>query len=270
MNTNTLPAFGLGTFRLKDQVVIDSVKTGLELGYRLVDTAQIYGNEAEVGQAIAESGVPRDDIFITTKIWTSNYAKDKLVPSLKESLQKLRTDRVDLTLIHWPSPKNEVPVAEFMGALMDAKAQGLTTRIGISNFNIALMQEAIAAVGAENIATNQIELSPILQNRKVVDFARSQGIHITSYMTLAYGKALKDPVIEAIAQAHSATPAQVVLAWAMQLGYAVIPSSTKRENLANNLLAQQLALSDADMAQIAALDRNERLTSPEGLAPVWD
>ncbi len=270
MNTTTIPAFGLGTFRLKDQVVIDSVKTGLELGYRLVDTAQIYGNEAEVGQAIAESGVPRDDLFITTKIWTANYAKDKLVPSLKDSLAKLRTDHVDLTLIHWPSPNNEVPVAEFMGALRDARTQGLTTRIGISNFNIALMKEAIAAVGAENIATNQIELSPFLQNRKVVDFARSQGIHITSYMTLAYGKALKDPVIEATAKAHRATPAQVVLAWAMQLGYAVIPSSTKRENLASNLLAQQLTLSDADMAQIAALDRNERLTSPEGLAPAWD
>ena len=270
MNTNTIPAFGLGTFRLKDQVVIDSVTTGLELGYRLVDTAQIYGNESEVGQAIAESGVPRDDIFITTKIWTSNYAKDKLVPSLRESLAKLRASHVDLTLIHWPSPKNEVPVAEFMGALADAKAQGLTTKIGVSNFNIALMKEAIAAVGAEAIATNQIELSPFLQNRKLVDFAKSQGIHITSYMTLAYGKALKDPVIEAIAKARRATPAQVVLAWAMQLGYAVIPSSTKRENLASNLLAQQLTLSDADMARIAALDRNERLTSPEGLAPAWD
>ncbi|MGJ7484624.1 2,5-didehydrogluconate reductase DkgB [Variovorax sp. LT2P21] len=270
MHTNTIPAFGLGTFRLKDQVVIDSVRTGLELGYRLVDTAQIYGNEAEVGQAVAESGVPRDELFITTKIWTANYAKDKLVPSLKDSLQKLRTTQVDLTLIHWPSPKNEVPVAEFMGAMMDAKAQGLTKRIGISNFNIALMKEAIAAVGAENIATNQIELSPFLQNGKVVDFAKSQGIHITSYMTLAYGKALKDPVIDAIAKAHNATPAQVVLAWAMQLGYAVIPSSTKRENLASNLLAQQLKLGDADMARIAALDRNERLTSPEGLAPAWD
>lgn len=270
MNTNTIPAFGLGTFRLKDQVVIDSVTTGLELGYRLIDTAQIYGNEAEVGQAIAESGVPRDDLFVTTKIWTSNYAKDKLVPSLKESLAKLRLDHVDLTLIHWPSPKNAVPVAEFMGALADARAQGLTTKIGISNFNIALMKEAIAVVGAENIATNQIELSPFLQNRKLVDFAKAQGIHITSYMTLAYGKALKDPVIEAIAKAHRATPAQVVLAWAMQLGYAVIPSSTKRENLASNLLAQQLTLSDADMAQIAALDRNERLTSPDGLAPAWD
>lgn len=267
---NTIPAFGLGTFRLKDQVVIDSVKTGLELGYRAIDTAQIYGNEAEVGQAIAESGVARQDLFITTKIWTDNYAKDKLLPSLKDSLAKLRTDQVDLTLIHWPSPGNAVPVAEFMGALAEAKAQGLTKHIGVSNFNIALMKEAIAAVGAEAIATNQIELSPFLQNRKAVDFAQSQGIHITSYMTLAYGKALQDPVIGAIAQAHDATPAQVILAWAMQLGYAVIPSSTKRENLASNLLAQQLQLSAADMAQIAALERNDRLVSPAGLAPAWD
>ena len=270
MNTNTIPAFGLGTFRLKDQVVIDSVKTGLELGYRLVDTAQIYGNEAEVGQAIAESGVPRSELFITTKIWTAHYGKDQLIPSLKDSLAKLRTDHVDLTLIHWPSPNNAVPVAEFMGALAEAKAQGLTRQIGVSNFNIALMKEAIAAVGAEHIATNQIELSPFLQNRKVVDFAKSQGIHITSYMTLAYGKALKDPVIEAIAAAHGATTAQVVLAWAMQLGYAVIPSSTKRANLQSNMKAQTLKLSDAEMAQIAALERNERLTSPDGLAPAWD
>ena len=271
MSTHTpIPAFGLGTFRLKDQVVIDSVKTGLELGYRAIDTAQIYGNEAEVGQAIAESGVARQDLFITTKIWTDNYAKDKLVPSLKDSLAKLRTDQVDLTLIHWPSPGNAVPVAEFMAALAEAKAQGLTKHIGVSNFNIALMKEAIAAVGADAIATNQIELSPFLQNRKAVDFAKSQGIHITSYMTLAYGKALQDPVIGAIAQAHDATPAQVILAWAMQLGYAVIPSSTKRENLASNLLAQQLRLSDADMAQIAALERNGRLVDPDGLAPAWD
>lgn len=270
MNTNTIPAFGLGTFRLQDQVVIDSVKTGLELGYRLIDTAQIYGNEAEVGQAIAESDVPRDQLFITTKIWTANYAKDALIPSLKDSLAKLRTDHVDLTLIHWPSPKNAVPVAEFMAALADAKAQGLTKQIGVSNFNVALMKEAIAAMGADAIATNQIELHPYLQNRTVADFAKSQGIRITSYMTLAYGKVLRDPVIEAIAAAHGATTAQVVLAWAMQLGYAVIPSSTKRANLEGNLKAQALKLSEDQMAQIAALDRGERLTSPEGLAPAWD
>jgi len=270
MNTNTMTPLGLGTFRLTDQVVIDSVKNGLELGYRLIDTAQIYGNEKEVGQAIAESGVARDRLFITTKIWIENLAKGKLGASLKDSLTKLRTDHVDLTLIHWPSPGGAVPVAEYMGALAEAKAQGLTTRIGVSNFNIALMKEAIAAVGATEIATNQIELHPFLQNRKVVEFAKSQGIHVTSYMTLAYGKALRDPVIQSIAVAHHATPAQVVLAWAMQLGYAVIPSSTKRENLASNLLAAQLHLSENDMARIAALDRGERLTSPDGLAPAWD
>lgn len=270
MNTAPLPAFGLGTFRLQGQVVIDSVKTGLALGYRLIDTAQIYGNEAEIGQAIAESGVPRDALFLTTKIWTANYRREQLVPSLKDSLARLRTDHVDLTLIHWPSPGQEVPVAEFMGALAEAKAQGLTKRIGVSNFNIALMKEAIAAVGAEAIATHQIELSPFLQNRKVADFAKSQGIPITSYMTLAYGKALQDPVIQGIAAAHGATPAQVVLAWALQLGHAVIPSSTKREHLASNLRAQQLKLTADDMAKIAALDRGERMVSPQGLAPAWD
>ena len=157
-----------------------------------------------------------------------------------------------------------------MGALAEAKAQGLTQRIGVSNFNIALMKEAIAAVGAAQIATNQIELHPYLQNRKVAKFAKSQGIHITSYMTLAYGKVLKDPVIGQIAERHDATPAQVALAWALQLGYSVIPSSTRRENLASNLLAQQLRLTADDMAAIAALERNGREVSPEGLAAAWD
>lgn len=158
----TIPAFGLGTFRLKDGVVIASVKTALELGYRAVDTAQIYDNEAAVGQAIAESGVPRSELYITTKIWIENLSKDKLIPSLKESLKKLRTDYVDLTLIHWPSPGDAVSVEEFMQALLEAKKQGLTREIGISNFTIPLMEKAIAAVGADNIATNQIELSPYL------------------------------------------------------------------------------------------------------------
>lgn len=266
----SIPAFGLGTFRLKDDVVIASVKTALELGYRAVDTAQIYDNEAAVGQAIAESSVPREAIFITTKIWTENLSKEKLIPSLKESLKKLRTDYVDLTLVHWPSPNNAVSVEEFMHALLEAKKQGLTREIGISNFTIPLMEQAISAVGAENIATNQVELSPYLQNRKVVDWASEHGIHITSYMTLAYGKALKDETIVRIATKHNATPAQVILAWAMGEGYSVIPSSTKRENLASNLLALELQLDTEDKTAIAALDCNDRLVSPEGLAPNWD
>ncbi|HAT1621086.1 TPA: 2,5-didehydrogluconate reductase DkgB [Raoultella planticola] len=265
-----IPAFGLGTFRLKDDVVIASVKTALELGYRTIDTAQIYDNEAAVGQAIEESGVPRDELFITTKIWIENLSPEKLIASLEESLQKLRTDYVDLTLIHWPSPNDTVAVEAFMPALLEAKKQGLTRQIGISNFTIPLMERAIAAVGAENIATNQIELSPYLQNRKVVDWAAEHGIHITSYMTLAYGKALQDEVIAGIAAKHNATPAQVVLAWALGEGYAVIPSSTRRENLASNLKAQDLQLDSEDRQAIAALDCNDRLVSPEGLAPEWD
>ncbi|WP_114195717.1 2,5-didehydrogluconate reductase DkgB [Edaphovirga cremea] len=266
----SLPAFGLGTFRLKDQIVIDSVTTALELGYRAIDTAQIYDNEAAVGEAIAQSGIARDQLFITTKIWTENLSKEALIPSLKESLAKLKTDYVDLTLIHWPSPQSAVSVAETMQALVEAQALGLTRQIGVSNFTIDLMQQAIDAVGADAIATNQIELSPFLQNQKVVDFARQHGIKITSYMTLAYGDALKDPLIQKIAGQHGATAAQVVLAWALQSGFAVIPSSTKRENLQSNLLAQKLTLTEADMAEIASLERNGRLVSPDGLAPDWD
>lgn len=266
----SVPAFGLGTFRLQDQVVIDSVSQALKLGYRTIDTAQIYENEAAVGQAIVQSGIRRDELFITTKIWITNLAQGKLIPSLQESLQKLKTDYVDLTLIHWPSPNDEVSVAEFMAELMKAKELGLTRQIGISNFTIDLMKQAIAAVGAESITTNQIELSPLLQNRKVVNFAKENGIAITSYMTLAYGKALEEPVIKAIAEQHGATPAQVILSWAMQLGYSVIPSSTKAANLASNLLAQELRLSAEDMALIATLDQGDRLVSPAGLAPKWD
>lgn len=266
----SVPSFGVGTFRLTGQAVIDSVRNALDLGYRAVDTAQIYGNEADVGQAIAEAGVKRDELFVTTKIWTANYAADKLVPSLRESLDKLRTDYVDLTLIHWPAPGNGVELPEYMAALAEAKALGLTRQIGVSNFNIALTKQAIDAVGKGEIATNQIELSPYLQNHKLTAFLKEQGIAVTSYMTLAYGKVLKDPVLAQIANKHHATVAQVALAWALQLGYAVIPSSTRRENLASNLLARDLKLDADDMAQVAALERNGREVSPEGLAPAWD
>ena len=266
----TVPAFGLGTFRLKGQTVIDSVRNALDLGYRAIDTAQIYDNEADVGQAIAESGVPRDELYLTTKIWVANFGRDALIPSLRESLRKLRTDHVDLTLIHWPSPNDAVPMAEYLGALAEAKAQGLTREIGVSNFTIGLTRQAIEVLGAEAIATNQIEISPYLQNRTLVAYLREQGIHVTSYMTLAYGEVLKDPVIGDIARRHQATPAQVALAWALQQGYAVIPSSTRRENLQSNLAARDLRLSDEDMALIATLERGHRLASPAGIAPAWD
>lgn len=265
-----MPNFGVGTFRLKDQVATDSVRWALELGYRAVDTAQTYENEAAVGKAIAESSVSRDEVFVTTKIWVSNFSKNKFIPSLEESLRKLRTDYVNLLLIHWPSPHNEVPLEEFMVELVKAKELGLTHEVGVSNFTIDLMQRAIGIVGEGVIATNQIELSPYLQNHKVVDFARQHKISITSYMTLAYGKVMQDETIKAIAVRRGATAAQITLAWALQQGYLVIPSSTKKEHLQSNLLAENIILSSQEMDEINALECDGRLIDPDDLAPKWD
>lgn len=264
-----MPAIGLGTFRLKGQTVIDSVRTGLELGYRHIDTAQIYDNEADVGQAIAESSIARDALFVTTKIWTENLPAEKLIPSLQDSLARLRLEQVDLTLIHWPSPGDAVPLAESLTALKEAQRRGLTRQIGVSNFPIAQLRQAIALLGAGEIATNQVEIHPLLQNRALAEFARGQDIHLTAYMPLAYGNVLAEPVIRQIADTHGATAAQVALAWLLQQGYAVIPSSTRRENLAGNLAATGLRLSAAEMAAIAALDRGERVANPD-FAPDWD
>ncbi|WP_431258739.1 2,5-didehydrogluconate reductase DkgB [Roseateles chitinivorans] len=264
-----MPALGLGTFRLKGQTVIDAVKSGLSLGYRHIDTAQIYGNEAEVGQAIAESGVSRAELFVTTKIWTEHLAGDRLIPSLRESLAKLHMDSVDLTLIHWPSPGNAVPLKETLEALIQARRLGLTRANGLSNFTVAQMREAIGLVGAGEIATNQVEIHPFLQNRQVVDFAKAQSLHLTAYMPLAYGKVMTDPVLLDIAARHGTTPAQVSLAWLLQRGFTVIPSSTKPANQAANLEALTLRLSDDDLTRIATLDRGERLANPD-FAPAWD
>lgn len=265
----TLPALGLGTFRLKDQHVIDSVSMGLELGYRHIDTAQIYGNEAEVGQALAHSGVPRDEVFVTTKVWTEHLGRDQLIPSLKQSLDRLRLDQLDLALIHWPSPQDAVPVTECMETLAEAKSQGLTRQIGVSNFTIRHLEQAIAAVGAEEIATQQIELHPFLQNRQVAAFCREHGLHLTAYMPLAYGKVMQEPVLQRIAARHGATPAQIALAWLLQQGCSVIPSSTQRANLEANLQAQAVSLSEEEQREIATLERGERLANPE-FAPRWD
>jgi 2,5-diketo-D-gluconate reductase B len=268
----SIPHIGLGTFRLSGNQAIDSVRTGLELGYRHVDTAQVYGNELEVGTALRESNIARGEVFVTTKVWTEHLAGERLIPSLKESLSRLGIEQLDLALIHWPSPGGAVPVAESMQALLEAREQGLTRAIGVSNFTTSLLKEAIAAVGAANIATNQVELHPFLQNRTLAAYAREAGIHLTAYMPLAYGKVMADPVVQAIAARIGATPAQVALAWLMAKGYAVIPSSTKRENLASNLEARGLALALADTAAIDALDQADgggRLVDPD-FAPRWD
>ncbi|MEN3030065.1 2,5-didehydrogluconate reductase DkgB [Chromobacterium amazonense] len=264
-----MPKLGAGTFRLKEQQAEDAVAMALELGYRHIDTAQIYRNEADVGRAIANSGLPRGELYVTTKIWTDQFAQGKLIPSLRASLDKLGLEQVDMTLIHWPSPKDEVPMAVYMEQLAEAKQLGLTREIGVSNFTIKHLEQAIAVVGADAIATHQLEVHPYLQNLKVLAFCRQHGIALTGYMPLAYGRVIQDPVLQDIARKHGATAAQVALAWQLQQDIAVIPSSTKRANLAANLKALTLRLDDADMARIAKLEDGGRIADPD-FAPAWD
>lgn len=264
-----IPVFGLGTFRLKGPQATAAVSTALQLGYRHIDTAQIYGNEAEIGEAILRSRIAREDLFVTTKVWPDHFHGDDLITSLEESLEKLGLDNVDLALIHWPVPEQQAPLAEYVSALLEAREQRLTRYIGVSNFTMAHLQQAITAIGADNIATHQIEVHPFLQNRTVREFTQRHDIHTTAYMPLAHGKVMQDATLLRIAAAHQVTPAQVSLAWLIQQGMAVIPSSTQRAHLAANLQAQKLTLGPQDIQDINALERGERLVNPD-FAPQWD
>jgi 2,5-diketo-D-gluconate reductase B len=264
-----IPVLGLGTFRLKDDVALNSVKMGLEIGYRHIDTAQIYENESEVGLAIAESNIPRDEIFITTKIWTENLSKENLIPSLNESLAKLKTNYVDLTLIHWPSPNQVVPLEETLLALKEAKNLGLTKEIGVSNFPIAELKKAIEILGEEEIFTNQVEVHPYLQNKKLIDFCNTQDILVTAYMPLAYGKVVTDETLIKIGVKYGISAADVALAWLHQQDLIIIPSSTKRHNLENNLNFPEIDFSKKELTLIAGLDDGTRMVNPS-FAPTWD
>ncbi|EMP57269.1 2,5-diketo-D-gluconic acid reductase B [Marinobacter santoriniensis NKSG1] len=269
MSFTTLPKIGMGTFRLKGNDARDAVKSALSLGYRHIDTAQMYDNEAAVGDGITSSGIPRREIFLTTKIWHDKLHASDLINSLQGSLDRLKTDHVDLALIHWPSPGDEVPMEEYLGALKDAQREGLAEHIGISNFTCAQMDEAKRILGDTSIFTNQVEVHPFLANRKVVDHARKLGITVTGYMPLAVGKVMEDETLQRIAENHNATLAQIAIAWVASRGIVPIPSSTRPAHQKANLDALEIELSDEDIKAIDALDRGERIADP-GFAPDWD
>lgn len=266
---NEMPVLGMGTFRLEGDVAYNSVKMALELGYRHIDTAQIYGNEAEVGQAIADSGVKRSELFITTKVWNSNLNPHSFQKSVRESLKKLQTDYLDLLLIHWPAPENNEPMKVYLTELAKAKNEKLAKHIGVSNFTIALMEEALKTLPASQIFTNQVEVHPYLTNEKLRAYCEAKNIHTTGYMPFAVGKVLKDKTIVDIANNKGCTPAEVVIAWSLSNGLSTIPSSTKRSNLLTNLAGQSLKLSSEELNAINKLDRKERQANPD-FSPQWD
>jgi 2,5-diketo-D-gluconate reductase B len=264
-----IPSLGVGTFRLKDEEAYNSVTMALEVGFRHIDTAQIYGNEEAVGRAIKDSAVAREDLYVTTKVWNDKLNKASFVDSVKESLAKLQLDYVDLLLIHWPSPENGESMEEYLGELLKVKTLGLTKEIGISNFTVAQVEQAVGILGEGVIATNQVEVHPYLTNDKVRVVCDKHGIVVTGYMPFAVGKVLKDDTIVAIAEKHGVSAAEVVVAWELANGLVTIPSSTKRKNLETNFKALELTLDAEDIAKIDALDCGDRQATPD-FAPEWD
>lgn len=264
---NAMPALGLGTYRMTGEVCQQAVESGLALGYRHLDTAQMYANEDAVGAAIAASGVKRAEIHLTTKVWWQNLAPDAMRRAMAESLEKLRTSYVDLYLIHWPAP--EMDVAQAMETLMALQAEGLTRRIGVANFTVALLKKALEEVKAP-LVCNQVEYHVLLDQTKLLTYMRSQNLPLVAYAPLAQGRLAEHPALGEIAKKHGATPAQVALAWLLeQKDVAAIPKASRRESQQGNLDALKLRLDDADRAAIAGLPKDQRFVKP-AFHPAWD
>ncbi|MDF2939391.1 MAG: 2,5-didehydrogluconate reductase [Gammaproteobacteria bacterium] len=263
-----VPAIGFGTFEVAPQDTVNAVTQALRIGYRHIDTAQIYGNEAEVGTAIQGSKINRNEIFLTTKIWIDYYQHNALIVSAKDSLRKLKTDYVDLLLLHWPNPN--VPLEETIAALNEIHTLGLARHIGISNFNVSLMKQAVELSKAP-IFMNQVEYHPYLNQGAVLAAAKENNILITAYSPLARGKIISDPVIAEIAAKHGKKPAQITLRWLFQQGVVAIPKTLNEERAKDNLNIFDFSLSAEEMARIHKLAHPQgRTIDPKGLAPIWD
>jgi diketogulonate reductase-like aldo/keto reductase len=266
-----IPAIGLGTSNLGGGGGVrgETVATALKLGYRHIDTAWKYGSERAVGEGIRASGVPRGDIFLCTKVSHEYLSASDFARSVDESLATLGVDYVDLLLVHWPNAA--IPLKETMGALAKAKRDGLARHIGVANFNIALLDEAIALC-PEPLVNLQGEGHPYIDTTRIVDACRARGIVFTAYTPLGRGRLLDDPVLGEIAKSQGRTVAQVALRWLVQRGSIVpIPRSSNPGRLAENLDVFGFTLSDDEMARIGALKQaNARIANPQGRAPKWD
>jgi 2,5-diketo-D-gluconate reductase B len=260
-----VPALGFGTWQLDGDEATEGVAHALELGYRHIDTAQAYGNEEQVGRAIADSGVARDEIFLTTKVWMQQAAPDDVRRSTEESLAKLGVDHVDLLLLHWPN--EAVPLADTLGALTALAEEGRTRRIGVSNFPPSLLKEA---VGQADIFANQVEYHPLLAQDALCAMAVEHDLMLTAYSPIAQGKVMDEAELRAIAEGYGKTPVQVALRWLIQQDkVAAIPRSTSPEHRAANLDVFDFSLTEAEMDRVGSLARGERLIDPP-FAPDWE
>ena len=263
----SLPRLGLGTFRMQGDVCRAAVESAIALGYRHIDTAEMYGNEEAIGAAIAASRLPRGDLHVTTKVWHENLAPDAIRRAFDASLKKLGLDHVDLYLVHWPSRNMNLPA--MFETLLKLREDGRTRAIGVANFNIALLKTVVEEIRAP-IACNQIEYHVMLDQTKVAKYLATNSIPLVAYCPLAQGRAASDQTLAAIGRKHGASAAQVALKWLLdQDGVAAIPKASRAESQQANLDALKLTLDDADRKAIAALPKDRRCVNP-GFAPAWD
>jgi 2,5-diketo-D-gluconate reductase B len=266
-NGARIPALGMGTMTLKGEVCVNAVSTALKQGYRHLDTAERYGNETEVGEGLRASGIDRKDVFVTTKVYWDKLAPADFETSFADSLTKLKLSSVDLLLIHWPS--KTVPLADTMRVLCGAKADGRARHIGVANFTVALIEEAVR-LASEPLVTNQIEVHPYIDQSKVIAACRRHGLSVTAYCPLARGKVPGDAVLAGIGRAHGKSASQAALRYLTQLGIVVIPRSSNPGRLAENMAIFDFTLSDREIAEIAKLTRpDSRVVNPPH-APKWD
>jgi len=268
-NGGNIPAIGLGTWTLTGEAATRLVANAIRSGYRHVDTATMYDNEEAVGAGLRASGVSRDEIFLTTKVWPSDIADGDLQRSVEASLKRLQVDRLDLALIHWPS--GTIPLADSIRALNEVKDRGLARHIGVSNFTVALLDEAVA-LSRHPLACNQIEYHPFLNQDRVLAACRGHGMAVVSYCPLARGTELfPEPAVTAAAERHGRTPAQIVLRWQVQQeGVVAIPRSSNAERIAQNLRVFDFVLEAGEMAALDALRARQHRICDFDFSPEWD
>lgn len=264
-----MPRLGLGTWKLEGEQATDVVAQAIDMGYRHIDTAPRYQNEAAVGKGIHQSSVAREEVFVTTKIWYDHLQPEDMRRSVATSLDKLQMDAVDLLLIHWPNPDANWDLPASLETLLAIKEQGWAHHIGVANFPVSLLQLSWGIIG-DALQVNQVEYHLGLQQQAVLAFTQSHNMVLTAYCPLAHGSVLQEPVVQAIAAKHHVEPAQVALAWLFQQQHvAAIPKAASIQHLQANLAAQALQLDAQDLAAIAALPKNQRFIQPD-FAPLWD
>lgn len=262
-----IPILGLGTWDLRGRDCTRIVAQAIELGYRHFDTAQMYGNERDVGEGVRASGIKRDQVFVVTKVAPDNLAPHQLVRSVRDSVGALRLGEIDLLLLHWPN--KGVPLAETIDALVGVKRDGLVRHIGVSNYTVALIEEA-SRLSGERLVCNQIEFHPYLDQSKVIAACREHGMAVVAYSPIAKGGAKRDSILTRIGKTYGKTGAQVSLRWLIQQGVGAIPRTSKVERLAENIAIFDFALTDAEMREIAALARRDGRLVDWAWSPQWD